>query len=90
MAPEDADSEDVGTASQALHPHSAHSMARLQVDQESFSFESLRRHQAWKAPLLDGRKKTLLLSSFSSLCAFPTNSWNLVEEVWLGHTTVAS
>ena len=74
MAPEEADSDDVGTASQALHPHSAHLMARLQLGQEGFVVGSLRRHHAWKAPLLAGRRKTFLPASFSSWWALPTSS----------------
>ena len=74
MAPEEADSDDVGAASHALQPHSAHLMARLQLGQESFVVETLRRHHAWKAPLLAGRRKTFLPASFSSWWALPTSS----------------
>ena len=74
MAPKEADSDDVGIASQALHPHSAHLMARWQVGQGSFVVESLRRHHAWKVPLLAGRRKKFLPALFSSWWALSTSS----------------
>jgi hypothetical protein len=38
----------------------------------------------------EGRRNLFRPASFSSRCALPTSTWCSVDDLWLGHTTVAS
>jgi hypothetical protein len=38
----------------------------------------------------EGRRNLFRPASFSSRCALPTSTWCSVDDLWFGHTTVAS